>query len=102
MTKEVNINMNVFRSNISKLRTSEAELEGNIKDEWTFDKTNITPFTNDLENSLRTMELLKKYVDLLESDIITLQSIGGEKIQETDEKLGSQIDSSNFVPQSIR
>ncbi|SHM54906.1 TIGR04197 family type VII secretion effector [Gracilibacillus kekensis] len=101
MTKEVSINMNVFRSNISNLRTSEGKLEGNIKNDWTFDKTNITPFTNDLENTLRTMELLKRYVEMLENDIITLQSIG-EKIQETDENLGNQIDSAKFAPEPIR
>jgi type VII secretion effector (TIGR04197 family) len=89
MSSEVSININVFRSNISKLKTSASDLQSNIKKNWTFDKTNISPLVDDLENTIKAMEVLERYASLLESDIITMQGIG-EEMRETDEKLANQ------------
>ncbi|WP_010532269.1 TIGR04197 family type VII secretion effector [Lentibacillus jeotgali] len=101
MTKEIGINMGVFSSNISKLRSSVSALDGSIKKDWTYNKTNISPLTNDLENTIRAMELLKRYISLMEADINTLEIIG-ERLQEIDDRLGDQIESMPNNPQPIR
>ncbi|MGX4668999.1 TIGR04197 family type VII secretion effector [Cerasibacillus sp. JNUCC 74] len=97
MGEEVGLNIDVFRSNITKLRSSLSSLESGIKTNRTFDKTNIKPFTNDLENIVNAIELLIKYKTLLNVDITSLEDIG-EKMQENDERLANY--SSNNIPVS--
>ncbi|MGP4040975.1 TIGR04197 family type VII secretion effector [Gracilibacillus sp. D59] len=99
MSKEVSINMNVFRSNVSKLRSAVAEIETN-KTTNSFSKTNIEPFTKDLENVIEAMELLEQYKTILESDIVTLEQTG-EQMKEQDEKLAS-VNYPISGPQPIR
>ncbi|WP_106496023.1 TIGR04197 family type VII secretion effector [Lentibacillus sp. Marseille-P4043] len=101
MGEEVGINIGVFRSNVKNLRSSLSDLESGIKTSRTFDKTNITPFIDDLENTIKAIELLKKYKTLLDTDITTLGDIG-EKMRETDENLGKQPSGITNGPQPIR
>lgn len=86
MAGEVGINMGVFQSNVSHLRSSASSIESSIKTSTTFDKTNIQPFTKDLENVIKAVELLQKYKTLLYADITALESTG-ETMQENDKKL---------------
>lgn len=87
MSKEVSINMSVFRSNVSKLKSSVTDIE--IKQPTsTLSKTNIEPFTKDLENVIEAIELLERYKKILETDITTLEQTG-EKMREKDEELAA-------------
>src|SRR5690625_6556293 len=88
MAEEVGINIGVFQSNTSKLRSSVSGIEGSIKTNYTFDKTNIKPFMDDLENTIEAIQLLQKYKTLLDSDIDTLKNVG-EKMKENDEILAA-------------
>ncbi len=79
--------MGVFRSNISKLKSSVTNIE--IKQPTsTLSKTNIEPFTKDLENVIEAIELLERYKKILETDITTLEQTG-EKMREKDEELAA-------------
>ncbi|WP_249872491.1 TIGR04197 family type VII secretion effector [Oceanobacillus saliphilus] len=89
MAEEVGINSEVFRSNIEKLRGSLSNLESKIHANQTFKKTNITPFTNDLENIIKAVELINKYKMLLDEDISTLNNVG-EQMRQNDEDLARQ------------
>ncbi|WP_371069048.1 TIGR04197 family type VII secretion effector [Sediminibacillus sp. JSM 1682029] len=99
MAEEVGINMDVFRSNIKKLQSSVSGLESGMKTNRSFDKTNIKPFIDDLENTIKAIELLEEYKTLLISDINTLEETG-EKMREKDEELARPMN--NMGPQQIR
>jgi len=101
MAEEVGINIGVFQSNTSKLRSSVSGIEGSIKTNYTFDKTNIKPFMDDLENTIEAIQLLRKYKTLLDSDIGTLENVG-EKMKENDERLASITTGHVTGPQPIR
>ncbi|ENH96307.1 hypothetical protein J416_11562 [Gracilibacillus halophilus YIM-C55.5] len=90
MAEEVSINMSVFRSNLSKLKSSVANIEINQLTQ-SFSKTNIEPFTKDVENAAEAIKLLEKYKHVLEADAVTLEDTG-EKLREKDEELSAQVD----------
>ncbi|AUJ26911.1 MULTISPECIES: TIGR04197 family type VII secretion effector [Virgibacillus] len=86
MGEQVGINIEVFRENVSRLKAAVSNINSSTNKNWTFDKTNITPFTNDLENAVKAMTILERYVTLLSNDIDTLKNIG-ESMKEKDEEL---------------
>ena len=87
MAEEIKINMKVFHDNIEALKSSATGLNSNMIQERTFKTTNIHPFTDDLENTLKTLKLLvEDYYDLLNKDIAAMRN-AGESLQQTDEKL---------------
>src|SRR5699024_7106597 len=88
MAEEVGINIGVFQSKISTLRSSDSSIENSIKANYTFDKTNIKPFMDYLKNTIEANQLLQKYKTHLDSDINTLKNIG-EKMKENDEILAA-------------
>ncbi|WP_449354457.1 TIGR04197 family type VII secretion effector [Virgibacillus natechei] len=98
---QVGINISVFRSNITKLRSSLSSLESGIKPNKTLDKTNITPYMDDLENVIKAVELLEKYKTLLDTDIGTLKEVG-ETMRENDEHLSRQTGNIATGPQPLR
>ncbi|WP_416151675.1 TIGR04197 family type VII secretion effector [Salipaludibacillus sp. HK11] len=99
MSKEVSINVNVFRSNVSKFKTSISSIESNKTFE-TFSKTNIEPFTKDLESVSEVVELLKLYKSVLNNDIVRLENTG-ESLKETDEEL-ARVNHNHTGTQMIR
>lgn len=98
---EVGINSDVFRSNVDNLRNSLTDLESKIKTNRTFEKTNITPFTNDLENIIKAVELINKYKIMLDQDISTLKDVG-EQMKQNDEELARRNNHVSNGPQAIR
>lgn len=100
--EEVGIKFSEFQSIISALRTSASNLETSIKANRTFRKTNIKPFTEDLEQVIKAIELMTKYQALLNSDIDILEETG-KQMKENDEELAaiSKIDI-NTGPQPLR
>ncbi|MEC5425189.1 TIGR04197 family type VII secretion effector [Virgibacillus sp. C22-A2] len=101
MIEEVGINLGEFQSNISRLRSSASGIESSIKTNRTFNKTNIEPFTNDLEHIIRAIELIRKYQTLLNSDIDTLEQTG-EKMKENDERIAAISNIDVTGPQPLR
>ncbi|WP_077320206.1 TIGR04197 family type VII secretion effector [Virgibacillus proomii] len=95
MSKEVSINMDVFRSNIEKIRETATSLKTGIKTNRTFKKTNIKPFINDLENIIKGVELLERYKQLLIEDIYTLKHVG-EQMRENDERQSQKLQYSDL------
>ncbi|MEN1967635.1 TIGR04197 family type VII secretion effector [Lentibacillus sp. N15] len=100
MSEKVSIDIGTFNSNIKKLRSSLAGLEIGIEKDRSFDKTNITPFTDDLENTMKAIELLSKYKNMLDTDITTLEGVG-ESMKENDERLAAMQADING-PQPLR
>ncbi|WP_374067897.1 TIGR04197 family type VII secretion effector [Paraliobacillus sp. JSM ZJ581] len=91
--------MNVFRSNVSRLKSSVSNMK--IKNNTdTFSKTNITPFTKDLEQVTEAIELLNRYKLILENDIDTLERTGNE-LQAMDSDLANYRNNISG-PQPIR
>lgn len=99
MSQEVSININLFHSNLSKLQTAVADINLN-KTTHSFGKTNIEPFTKDLENIIETMELLERYKSILQADVTTLEKTG-EQMREKDEEL-ARVQPDSYGPQPIR
>ncbi|WP_366249416.1 TIGR04197 family type VII secretion effector [Terribacillus aidingensis] len=89
MGKEVAINMEVFESNVSSLKASAESLLFSQHKSYTLEKTNIAPFTKDLEQMVKAIELLDKYQSFLTQDIQTLKEVG-ETMRDTDEQLGKK------------
>ncbi|MFP7168907.1 TIGR04197 family type VII secretion effector [Terribacillus sp. 7520-G] len=89
MGKEVAINMEVFETNVSSLKASAEALLFSQHKSYILEKTNISPFTKDLEQMVKAIELLDKYKTLLAQDIQTLKEVG-ETIRDTDEQLGKK------------
>ncbi|MBT2598933.1 MULTISPECIES: TIGR04197 family type VII secretion effector [unclassified Oceanobacillus] len=83
---EIGVNIGGFQSTITNLRTSVFSLESSLKTNYTFNKTNIKPFVEDLENTIEAIELLQRYKKLLETDIDTLENVG-ETMKENDERI---------------
>lgn len=98
---EVSINIEVFRSNVNNLRKSISNLDSNIKTSRTFDKTNISPFIDDLENIIKATELIKKYKTLLDEDIKTLEHVG-EQMKQKDEEIANKNNYVSSGPKAIR
>lgn len=88
MIDKIGINLGEFQLHISTLKSSATGIESSIETNRTFNKTNITPFTKDLEHIIKAIELINKYQTLLHSDIDTLNQTG-KKIKETDERLAT-------------
>ncbi|MFJ6414150.1 TIGR04197 family type VII secretion effector [Terribacillus saccharophilus] len=89
MGKEVAINMEVFESNVSSLKASAEALLFSQHKSYTLEKTNIAPFTKDLEQMIKAIELLEKYKAMLTEDIQTLKEVG-ETMRDTDEQQGKK------------
>lgn len=89
MAEEVSINMEVFNSNVRGLKDSLTGLRSKISQDRTFEKTNIEPFTEDLENTLRALKLLiNDYYSLLDMDIERVRETG-ENMRKTDDELAT-------------
>lgn len=86
MSEEIVLNIALFTDNIIALRNSVNKLEDYMSKSETFDKTNITPFTHDLENMIQAIELLEQYKALFLEDITVIEDVG-EKLREQDELL---------------
>lgn len=99
MAKEISINMNPFQSNISKLKKSAGNLNS-TKRIGSFNRTNLGPFTKDLEQVMEAIDLLKQYKRILEKDIITLEKTGNS-IRDIDVDLSKRSHSISG-PQPIR
>lgn len=96
----VGIEVGGFQSSIAKLKTSVSSIESSIKTNYAFDKTNIKPFVDDLENTIEAIELLKRYKKLLNSDIDTLENVG-ETMRDNDERIAAST-GDGIGPQPIR
>lgn len=90
MPTEVGININLFRSNVEKLRSSLADLEIDGTKTKSFHHTNINPFKGDLQSLIKTIELLQRYKTILNGDIHTLKQTG-EAIRENDERIAKSL-----------
>lgn len=88
MSKEIKLNIDLFRNNVESLHASLSNLNPSISRTQSFNNTTINPFKNDLENVVKALDLLEKYKVLIHSDINTLHKTG-EEIKEQDESLAN-------------
>lgn len=86
MSNEVSIDMDKFDSIISKFKSARNSISNKDWSDDELDKTNIKPFTRDLENIIETFKQLQRYEQLLNSDIKTLCDVG-ETMDDNDKKL---------------
>ncbi|WP_066074075.1 TIGR04197 family type VII secretion effector [Neobacillus soli] len=97
MSGEIGINIDLFRTNVEKLKSSLTGLQMDSSKNRSFNQTNIDPFKEDLQNVIKTIQLLEKYKALLGTDIYTLQKTG-ESIRENDEHVAKML---HMHPQQI-
>lgn len=86
MGEEIKLNKGLYNSHLDNLNTAVTDVEGTIEKNLVFDKTNITPFTNDLENTIKAIELLDRYKQLFIDDIAIFRE-KGEILSQQDEQL---------------
>lgn len=84
----VSINIGDFEENVSSLNTATLNIKGTIKSDAPFEKTNIKPFTKDVEATIDAIDLLRKYKQMLLNDIESLEHVGQE-MKEHDEQIAS-------------
>ncbi|MEI3613013.1 TIGR04197 family type VII secretion effector [Pseudogracilibacillus sp. SO30301A] len=89
MSEKISLNIALFKDNVISLRNSVTSIDGQMSTSETLEKTNITPFIDDLENTIRALELLIEYKALFQADLEVLEDVG-EKIREKDTQL-SQV-----------
>lgn len=89
MSEKISLNIALFKDNVTSLRNSVTSIDGQMSTSETLEKTNITPFIDDLENTIRALELLIEYKALFQADLEVLEDVG-EKIREKDTQL-SQV-----------
>lgn len=97
---EVGVKINEAQSIVSTLRSSTSSIQINMSTNRSFTKTNITPFTKDLEKVIRAVELLKQYRTLLISDIDILEQTI-EKIRENDERISKTTSMTSDGPRPL-
>lgn len=85
MSGEVGIKIGEFNSNLSNLRSAVSSIESSIKTDSEFEKTNIEPFTEDLESTIDAIELLERYKQMLNTDINALENVGNEMVENDNE-----------------
>lgn len=96
MSGEVGIKKDVFDTNVSELTKAVLNIDSSVIGTDDFEKTNIEPFTKDLETIVEAADLLDRYKTMILNDITVLQSVGND-MEEND------IDLSNIIePQTIR
>ncbi|GIO23674.1 TIGR04197 family type VII secretion effector [Oceanobacillus sp. J11TS1] len=86
MAEEVSINLTEFTSNINSLRSAVSSISSSMKISRELEKTNIEPFTKDLETAIEAIKLLERYKQMLDTDINALDNVGKEMV-ENDEQL---------------
>lgn len=89
MSEKISLNIALFKDNVISLRNSVTSVDGQMSTSETLEKTNITPFIDDLENTIRALELLIEYKAMFQADLEVLEDVG-EKIREKDTQL-SQV-----------
>lgn len=88
MSEEIGINIELYHSNIKKLNASISDITSDLNKFQAFDKTNISPFKDDLENMIQAIQLLEKYKAILKQDVNTLRETG-DAIRKKDEELAA-------------
>lgn len=88
MSKDISVNVSVFKGNIANLQTSMRGVDCQIDTNESLEKTNLAPFTDNLEALVQLLTILDNYKMLFEKDVQILDQIG-EDIQEQDEKLAT-------------
>lgn len=86
MAEEVSIKITEFSSNINSLQSAVSSINSSIKITRELEKTNIKPFTKDLETTIEAIKLLERYKQMLDIDINALDNVGKEMV-ENDEQL---------------
>lgn len=89
MSEEVKINVPEFDSTVNSLQSAVEAIDRNIKSGYEFDKTNIKPFTEDLDIILEALDLLDEYKQMFLADIKTLEGVGDDMV-ENDEQLAQK------------
>ncbi|WP_054950398.1 TIGR04197 family type VII secretion effector [Numidum massiliense] len=85
MSKQVSINIGEYRDKVGQIKNSQSGLT-TFGCYASFNRTNIKPFTDDLEMFIEATKLFARYKEILEADIQTLVKVG-ESIQKQDEAL---------------
>lgn len=93
MAGEVSIKIDEFQTNIANLRSAVSSIESSIKTDEEFEKTNIEPFTKDLETTIDAINLLDRYKQMLNTDIDALENVGDEMV-ENDEEIANACEPS--------
>ncbi len=88
MGNEVGIKISEFDANISTVKSNAGKINSNMSITDDLEKTNIKPFTTDVNRVIKAKELLDKYQELIAKDIEILDETGQEMV-ENDEQLAS-------------
>lgn len=94
MGYDISFNETEFNGKVESFENAIADIESKMSKGETLDKTNLKPFVKDLENLVRTLEILEKYRDMLQQDITGIKNIG-EGLKNQDAALSRQDTSGN-------
>lgn len=97
MSQLIRLNISEFETVISALQSSASGIDSSVKTSRTFEKTNIKPLTKDLEQVIKSIELVQKYQTSLHKDIETLERIG-ENLKQKDAALAKQQANYGHIP----
>ncbi|WP_339177695.1 TIGR04197 family type VII secretion effector [Oceanobacillus sp. FSL W7-1293] len=86
MAEEVGIKISEFNANINSLQSAVSSIDSSMKISRELEKTNIEPFTKDLEKAIEAIKLLERYKQMLDADVLALDNVGKEMV-ENDEEL---------------
>lgn len=76
MAYDISFNEEDFNEKIGFLEEAILEMESKLTTGQTLDKTNVKPFMKDLENLVRTLEVLQTYKGMFEQDLIEIRKVG--------------------------
>lgn len=88
MSNEISINISHFKGVTRNMKTTMNQVDCKVDTNESFDKTNLAPFTENLEVLIELISTLDEYKALFDRDIDILNSVG-ESLQEKDEQLAT-------------
>ncbi|SRR5690625_921503 len=88
MSNEISINISHFKGITQNMNSSMNKVDCNVDTSESLDKTNLAPFTENLEVLIELISTLDEYKALFGRDIDILNSVG-ESLQEQDEQLAT-------------
>lgn len=80
MGGKVSIDIAEFDANISTLESKIAELTNDMNIPSEFEKTNIEPFTKDLQKVIQAKQLLSRYKEFIKKDSDVLSETGQDMV----------------------
>lgn len=91
MAEHIQIHVDRFTSQVNKLERAILNVDECMQKDEAFECTNIKPYVNDVENTMKLIQVIQEYKKLFHSDIEILTSISSS-FKEQDERLAKSYE----------